>query len=1245
MGILTNGTFTNVAVVNSTENKTTSQNETNVTSDPQVNLTIIKSTAVTDAHVGDLVNFTIVVTNNGLSNATGVNVTDLLPSGMTFQDASNMAEYNVYNRILPNGTEAITWHIPKIQNGTSLTLWIMVNLTTNGTFTNVAFATSNENATNSTNSTDITVNPVVDLEIAKSVDISEAYVGDIVEYTIEISNRGPSNATGVRVTDELSGMLEYVDSNATQGRYDPQTHIWSVGNITAGNTVTLTIKVRILTNGTIANVAAVNCSENATEKNASSNNITAKPQVNLTVVKTADISEVLVGDLVNFTITVTNNGISNATDVEIIDELASEFGYEDSNGNLDSPKVVWIIPFIENGTSTSVWVQVRVLTNGTFTNVAVAKCPQNTTEVTSNDTNVTVKPKVNLTVVKVADVTGNVLVGDLVNFTITVTNHGPSNATNVEVADELDNAFGFVNATGGYAINGQKVSWIIPLIENGTSTSVWVQVRVLTNGTFENVAVVNSTENKTTSENGTGITADPQVSLEVVKTADNATAYVGDMVNFTITVTNTGLSNATGVSVTDLLPSGMEYVDSGSDVGIRGVEDTLANGSKVVVWSIPLIGNSTNVTLWLQVRLTANGTFTNVALADSNENRTNATNGTDVTVRPVVNLSINKTVDKTNVTIGDTITYTITVKNNGPSNATNVEIEENMKGDVVIIGADPSKGDYSNGMWTISFLENGETATLTLKVNVTKAETVENAVIAKCSENSTEVTNASDNVTVNRFDTPMGISTMNITYGMDETITVTLPNGTTGVVNLTVDGVPYDNIPINDGVAEITIPNLDSRTYNVTAVYGGDANYNGNSTNATFKVSPVMPTIRIEVVDIWYGQVEVLNVTVNAPGYVNITANNRTITASLDHSVQTWNVLMAFDPLDYDGKATWNLENLKVGEYPVHAVYLGDENHLSVSTDDVFRVLPLPSQVNASADDIYVGEDALIKVSVTPNATGNVTVTVDGRNYTANITNGSAEIRIPGLKAGEYDVKVRYNGDGTYLPSDNSTSFKVKKIKPPIDVDSQDIYVGEDEKITVTLPEDATGKVTITVDGRKYTADLVGGKAEFTVPGLKAGKYRVDAEYSGDDKYLPTSGSDDFRVLKVKPDVDVDAPDITVGEDGKITVTLPEDATGTVTIEVEGKRYTAPVKNGRAVFRVPGLKVGVHGIKVWYSGDDKYLPGETDGDIHVLPAGDDDNSGGHPAKGLEKHATGNPIWILIIAVIAMAGSGIRKFRK
>ena len=195
----------------------------------------------------------------------------------------------------------------------------------------------------------------------------------------------------------------------------------------------------------------------------------------------------------------------------------------------------------------------------------------------------------------------------------------------------------------------------------------------------------------------------------------------------------------------------------------------------------------------------------------------------------------------------------------------------------------------------------------------------------------------------------------------------------------------------------------------------------------------------------------------------------------------------------------------------------------------------------------------------------------------------------------------------------------------------------------MTLPSDATGTVTITVNGKKYTADVVSGIAEFTIPGLKAGKYTVDASYSGDDKYLPTNGEDNFKVSKLKPDITVDAPDITVGEDGTITVTLPDDATGTVTIEVEGKTYTAKVKNGKAVFKVPGLSVGVHGIKVWYSGDDKYLPTETAGDIYVKPINKDGDS--HNQVGLEKHPTGNPIIVLILVLVSMVGVGFRKFKK
>jgi uncharacterized repeat protein (TIGR01451 family) len=763
-----------------------------------------------------------------------------------------------------------------------------------------------------------------------------------------------------------------------------------------------------------------------------------------------------------------------------------------------------------------------------------------------------------------------------------------------------------------------------------------VQVRLLTNGTFSNVATVNCTENTTAvTSNKTNVTVEPKVNLTVIKVSDVvAEVHVGDLINFTITVINNGLSNATNIQISDILDNAFEYVDSNG-----------RNSGQNVTWTIGRISNGTSASVWVQVRLLTNGTFSNVATANCTENTTAVTsNVTNVTVKPTVRLIVNKTVDKTNVTIGDTVIYTVTVKNAGLSNATGIEVKENLKGSADITDSDPSKGTFANGVWNIESLAVNETATLILKVRVMAAETVENTVIAKANENGTNVSYTCDNVTVNRMDTPIRLTVQNITYGEDEIITVELPVGATGKVNITVGGTPYNDLEITPaGVVVLVVQGLSSKEYNVTASYGGDGRYASNSTNATFKVSRVVPTIKIEVEDIWYGEVEVLNVTVNAPGFVNITVNNKTITASLDKSVQTWNVLMAFNPLTYDGKATWNIENLPVGHYPVHAVYLGDENYESVSANASFNVRMLPSSVTVKAEDIFVGEPATIQVSVTPGATGNVTIDVYGRIYNAVISNGKAEIKVPGLKAGDHTVKVRYNGDDVYLPSENATTFKVKKIVPPINVDSKDIYVGDDEKITVTLPDDVTGKVTITVDGKKYTSDVINGKAVFKVPGLKAGKYTVEASYSGDDKYLPVVGSDTFKVSKVKPDIDVDAPGITVGDNGDITVILPDDATGTVTIEVAGKRYTAPVKNGIARFIVPGLKVGVHDIKVWYSGDDKYLPAETTGDIDVSPV--EDGPIYHAPQGLEKHATGNPILILVVVLMSMIGLGIRKFRK
>ena len=546
-------------------------------------------------------------------------------------------------------------------------------------------------------------------------------------------------------------------------------------------------------------------------------------------------------------------------------------------------------------------------------------------------------------------------------------------------------------------------------------------------------------------------------------------------------------------------------------------------------------------------------------------------NATDVrvTANPLVDLSVIKTVDKTEALVGENIVYTIYVINAGPSDATGVNVTDKLDQLLYFVSFDSNRTgityDPNTGIAKVGNLRANETVILYITARVIDLGVIPNVVTVKSNETDTHPENNTypcENVTAERRATPIRLDAVDIYYGDDEILNVTLPREATGTVNITVNGRPYNNVPINNGVATLPLIDLGGGDYHVEVIYGGNSEYVGNSTRGDFKVLPLTPTIRIEVVDIWHGEVEVLNVTVNAPGTVNITVYGMTITIPLDHQVRTTNVLKSSaDKLSYDGKATWNLIGLPVGTYPAYAVYNGNENYTTVSTSDVFHVRDKPSTVVVTADDIHVGEDAVINVQVGPRGvTGYITLVVEGKEYNLPIdANGRASLTVPGLKAGLKHVYVKYHGDILYRTSENTTTFKVLKYKPPIDVKSSDIKVGED---------------------------------------------------------------------------------------GKITVTVPEDATGTITIKINGKTYTKPVRNGKAVFIVKGLKVGVHDIEAFYSGDAKYLPASTEGKISVHPVDEQghDNHAPHEV-GLAKHATGNPIIVLIVMMMALCGIGLRKFKK
>ena len=513
-------------------------------------------------------------------------------------------------------------------------------------------------------------------------------------------------------------------------------------------------------------------------------------------------------------------------------------------------------------------------------------------------------------------------------------------------------------------------------------------------------------------------------------------------------------------------------------------------------------------------------------------------------------------------------------------------------------------------------------------------------------------------LTVNPVSPSIDVGVNNITYGDDEIITVTLPKDADGNVTITVDGIEYE-VPIKNGVAKLSIPDLTAGNHTVKVHYSGDNNYNPIDSSATVNVAKIIPVITIEAVDILHGEVEVLNITVTAPGSVNVTVNGVTETLELDGESKGKLFSTFLNVLGVNHKATWNLYNLPVGQYPVYAVYNGDDNYQIVANSTSFKVSAVQSSINASAPNIKLGEDATITVNVSPkDATGDVTVVIDGKKYIGQVKNGKVVITVPNLSEGVITAKVYYSGDDNHTSSETKVSFRVGRMPSKVLPSGANIHVGDDETITVTVPKDATGKVTVTLNGKHYSSEVSNGKAVFKVRGLKAGKYDILAAYGGDDTYLPSNGTTSFKVSKVKPSVDIYSPQVKITEDGKVTVSLPNDATGTVTIEVGGKKYTASVKNGVAVFNIPGLDLGKHKIKVYYSGDDKYAANKAVTKIVVYDnngnndethdgaheKGSHDSSGGND-KSLSAYATGNPILVLLIMILAIGTTQLRRFKK
>ena len=404
-------------------------------------------------------------------------------------------------------------------------------------------------------------------------------------------------------------------------------------------------------------------------------------------------------------------------------------------------------------------------------------------------------------------------------------------------------------------------------------------------------------------------------------------------------------------------------------------------------------------------------------------------------------------------------------------------------------------------------------------------------------------------------------------------IDVTIDKKATGNIAVVVDGDKYD-VAIVNGSAKLTLSDLPAGVYYIEAKYNGNSIVTESYNSTKFTIDLIDSSIAVEAKDIKCGEEAVITATVTngATGTVTFFVNGKTYVVDITDSV-----------------ATLKIADLTTGDCPVFAYYNGDKYYKTSYNSTTFNVAKLASTTTVNVSDIKVGEDAVISIAVPEITSGVVSVTVGDAIYNVAVVDGKGSLTLSGLASGSYDVVAKFNGDDKYLASEDSAKFNVTKLASTIDIAVDNIKVGEDAVIGVALPEDATGEVIISVNGKNYTVMTKYGMASVTISDLANGTYSVDAFYNGDDIYAPIKNSTAFTVSKVSDyNMTVDIADIVKGENATITVSVPEDGTGNVIVTINGTDYKGTVVNGTAKVIIPGLDEGTYKVVTFYTGDNKY---------------------------------------------------------
>jgi|GEM_PF-2791063 len=587
-----------------------------------------------------------------------------------------------------------------------------------------------------------------DLSITKTDSPDPVMAGGILTYALTVTNNGPSEATGVQLTDNLPvsylANAEYRVESGSWLSYASGQSI-ALGSLAAGASTNIEIRGTVSADapdGTLLTNSA-DVSSQTPDSNEENNHAQAEtivrniPQADLSVTKTDSPDPVMAGGILTYALTVTNNGPSEATVVQLTDNLPASYlanaEYRVESGSWLSYASGQSIALgsLAAGASTNIEIRGTVSADATdettLSNTAYVASQTFDPNMENNQAEAQTAvniPKADLSLEKEAS-PDPVMSGSLLTYVLTVTNGGPSDATDVQLTDAsapdyLDNIeYRIGSDTWSPFPAGQSIS--LGNFANGESIIIEIRGTVpadtIEGTTLSNTAYVasqifdpnmaNNQAEAQTLVNNQAVKSD----LSLEKEASPDPVMVENLLTYVLTVTNGGPSDATDVKLTDA--SAPDYLDNieyriGSDtwspfpMGQSISLGNLANGESIIIEIRGTVPADTKDESLSNIAHVASQTFDPNMVNNQAEAQTKVIQNILLPQESALP-TLKKNASSSTVAPGGIITYTIdfTCPQQG------AVIQEKYPMGVIFVSSSPPPDSGTNDRWTFHGQSSG----------------------------------------------------------------------------------------------------------------------------------------------------------------------------------------------------------------------------------------------------------------------------------------------------------------------------------------------------------------------------------------------------------------------------------------------------------------------------------------------------------------------------------------------------------